>query len=424
MKNKKIIFIVSILSILAFGITKPMTKKSDYSSKDMELVEELAKFNALDALDWLGTESLFAARDTYLKVKKELKKADKIEEKIKKEIKFEETKVKTEAKEKTKEVKKEEQKEPKKRKFRFFNRKNKRMRKIEKAIKRKKNKPMNAGIYNEEKYCGVNAVLQCLSKSGFPIFKNLFTRLKDSSEPIYLFKEELNILDELLKEEKEPDVVEFLNKLFNKCKKDGLLKNKDSSFYIKFKKSKIPFDYKFALQLDIFNPFFKILGNKGYQKVVFHNTSKSIKELLSEKIISKGTVKKSPKTLILFLNRFYFDESTATLIKDKNCKIELDEYLYDRKNDLRHSLIGLVLHLGEKKVSGSYIAIIKQDDKFYIYNNEKVSEPMSLDNALERTKEFDPYILFYRKESNIGKLSKKYTIKKLEDIQKEFEYFK
>nr|XP_046236422.1 trichohyalin-like isoform X2 [Scatophagus argus] len=117
----------------------------------------------------------------------------------------------------------------------------------------------------------------------------------------------------------------------------------------------------------------------------------------------KSVMKHHPEVLILLLKRFYFDYHHMTYVKNC-CTVDVPCTLQIPENQM-YELYAVVDHSGNLR-SGHYTARIKDDERWYEFNDSTVRllryQPFQVDN-FERSS--NAYLLFYRKRNDITELS-------------------
>nr|XP_046236423.1 uncharacterized protein LOC124054455 isoform X3 [Scatophagus argus] len=112
----------------------------------------------------------------------------------------------------------------------------------------------------------------------------------------------------------------------------------------------------------------------------------------------KSVMKHHPEVLILLLKRFYFDYHHMTYVKNC-CTVDVPCTLQIPENQM-YELYAVVDHSGNLR-SGHYTARIKDDERWYEFNDSTVRllryQPFQVDN-FERSS--NAYLLFYRKRND------------------------
>ncbi|XP_051284594.1 uncharacterized protein LOC127379258 isoform X2 [Dicentrarchus labrax] len=110
---------------------------------------------------------------------------------------------------------------------------------------------------------------------------------------------------------------------------------------------------------------------------------------------TQSVIKRHPEVLMLLLKRFEFDYSYMTYIKI-NCIVDVPCTLQIPENQT-YELYAVVDHFGDHR-SGHYTATIKDDERWYKFDDTRVSlsdyQPFQVDN-LETSS--SAYLLFYRR---------------------------
>ena len=146
------------------------------------------------------------------------------------------------------------------------------------------------------------------------------------------------------------------------------------------------------LEKDCFGNYFST--KKNYEFTCQNkNCSKKVKGLVSTSICVL------PKILIIILNRGKDDKFNCPVGLEN--KINISKYYeqIDKTNiDPEYELLCATFLMGESKKDGHTFAFCKHfDDKFYIFNDCKVSKPISLDFRNLRNSSMVPFILFYKR---------------------------
>ncbi|XP_044039294.1 uncharacterized protein LOC122869929 isoform X2 [Siniperca chuatsi] len=109
----------------------------------------------------------------------------------------------------------------------------------------------------------------------------------------------------------------------------------------------------------------------------------------------KCVIKHHPEVLMLLLKRFEFDYRYMTYVKI-NCTVDVPCTLQIPENQT-YELYAVVEHFGDLR-SGHYVATIKDDERWYSFNDDTVTllnyQPFQVDNF---EKSSSAYLLFYRK---------------------------
>ena len=83
----------------------------------------------------------------------------------------------------------------------------------------------------------------------------------------------------------------------------------------------------------------------------------------------------------------------------------------EKQNDHIYSLYGVIVHSGKSCKSGHYYSFIRKDEKWYLCNDESITEVKDMNRILKQ----NAYILFYKyKISNPNKNNKKQTAKNID----------
>ncbi|XP_035530743.1 uncharacterized protein LOC118337749 [Morone saxatilis] len=110
---------------------------------------------------------------------------------------------------------------------------------------------------------------------------------------------------------------------------------------------------------------------------------------------TQSVIKRHPEVLMLLLKRFEFNYSYMTYVKN-NCIVEVPCTLQIPENQT-YELYAVVDHFGDLR-SGHYTATIKDDERWYTFDDTRVSlsdyQPFQVDN-LETSS--SAYLLFYRR---------------------------
>jgi ubiquitin C-terminal hydrolase len=112
-----------------------------------------------------------------------------------------------------------------------------------------------------------------------------------------------------------------------------------------------------------------------WDSLTFRTSEPFIKKVEKHYPMIKTTreYEKAPDDMFVNLKRFSFDKKKNRAIKN-NDVYEVDENIFlKHKNNQKYELDAFVRHLGRTPGSGHYVAYVKIDNKWYVFNDERVS---------------------------------------------------
>ena len=111
--------------------------------------------------------------------------------------------------------------------------------------------------------------------------------------------------------------------------------------------------------------------------------------------IRKRNIFRPPKIFVIVLERGYKNNINVPIKIEQ--KLNLEKYIEenDSKKNSIYNLIGVCTHLGSNSITGHYIAYCLHGDKYYCFDDTRVSQANEKD-----IQNGDPYVLFYQNIEN------------------------